>query len=176
MIFSVAFIVSMALGLALIFLLSLANTTREDSRWAPLSGPGVPEAVLFHAIDTQLDVRKLVVAVARAVDALNEHGPWERGIVSAALKGVKIQVQPFERWPTQEVGEESEAINQALAQLVKAKKVCVGPRFIGLAHELAHVVEHRTTGIIDHTHVSWTPKGIQKAVDGYEAWSVSPGP
>lgn len=47
--------------------------------------------------------------------------------------------------------------------------IIVGPSFLAMCHEFAHMVEWSIDGMIDHTHTGWEVRGINKACRGFES-------
>lgn len=81
------------------------------------------------------------------------------------LDGVHINVASAETW--MEPWSQRMVAGQSSPS---TKTVQVGPSFAALAHELAHIVEAGPgRQAPSEEHAGWTEKGIQAAIDSYEA-------
>lgn len=154
-------------GVATAILIALKKSMDALAKWIPFSGEGVPEGMTYYPADesVKVDVKRLTEVVVKAVECLDALGPWEKGFVMHELRGVGIKVNAVERWPT-------EAGQNVWGQAVPmVSVVIVGPRFLALAHEFAHVLEFRAkTGYVDMNHEKWRENGIYEACTQFETW------
>ena len=122
-----------------------------------------PGGHTYHAVGTT-SVAVLDVRIMSAFILLREHADFSAETLLRAQREVKIIIQRVNQWSSPLHGTN-------VAGLARGTTIDVGANLAALCHELAHVCEFIEGGAEkqDATHASWAKRGIQRAVDEYEA-------
>lgn len=158
---AIGFIVAV-LGTAAAFMVPKYLAARELSKqWQRLPSFGTASVLLTpEVIAAGVTVHHVDLALALAVTALIENGPWSKISVIALANELQILVDPHLSWVSTQ--------GQHVAGQTYFKTVKVGLDLAALCHELAHVCEEFTDGRVDMGHERWAARGIYNATNAYE--------
>lgn len=123
-----------------------------------------PAGVTFHSVSGALSPATLDFAVLHAFLYLREDSNFSPATLDAARSALRVIVQRNNQWSSPLHGSN-------VAGLTSGVTVDVGSNLAALCHEIAHVCEFLEGGRAaqDDRHATWERRGIQRAVDEFEA-------
>jgi len=129
-----------------------------QAQWTPLQGE-----IKFTYNAGSVVPEVLIIAVDNAVDLISSKGPWPRASVVKALRGVRINVMPQDKWA--ELVWKSDGCHPSGREVagqtwVDNNTVQVGAHLGALTHEFCHICEWQLDHVVDYTHAGWKAKGI----------------
>jgi hypothetical protein len=154
MIIGIILAVGMLSTVAAVVIPKIIATRAEAAQWSPLL---TVAGAMVRATDPA-EVKRVDLALARALDSLQEFGPWKQGKQEALAK-LRVIVNPVESW--------KDSTGQWVAGQTYFTTVTVGVSLAALCHEVAHVLEIALDGASDDTHRTWVARGITAATDDY---------
>lgn len=126
----------------------------EAAKWSPLFI--VPGAKVYST--DSAEVQQVDLALAKALDSLQEFGPWPTS-KKEALAALRIIVAPTGTW--------KDSAGQTVGGQAYYTIIQVDQGLTSLCHEVAHVLEFAIDGAVDASHSRWEARGIHAADEDY---------